>query len=205
VQNKEVMATTRQSLVDAARKLFGQFGVKNTTMNDIAVESQRGRRTLYTYFKNKNELLDAVIEDELQFVISSLEEVLKLDLEPLEKLIHFITVRMNVVRTAVQRNGSLQAEFFRDVIRVELVRRKFEKIEIKYLKELLLNGVEKKVFDVSNIQQTAIFIHFVMRGLDVPYIRGMFDNPDNEQEDISRIKNKILIMVKGILKEGNDL
>ncbi|MDR0364559.1 MAG: TetR/AcrR family transcriptional regulator [Bacteroidales bacterium] len=199
------MATTRQSLVDAARKLFGQFGVKNTTMNDIAVESQRGRRTLYTYFKNKNELLDAVIEDELQFVISSLEEVLKLDLEPLEKLIHFITVRMNVVRTAVQRNGSLQAEFFRDVIRVELVRRKFEKIEIKYLKELLLNGVEKKVFDVSNIQQTAIFIHFVMRGLDVPYIRGMFDNPDNEQEDISRIKNKILIMVKGILKEGNDL
>lgn len=199
------MASTRQSLVDAARKLFGQVGVKKTTMNDIAAESQKGRRTLYTYFKNKNELLDAVIEEELQFVISSLEAVLKSDLEPLEKFIRFLIVRLKVVRIAVQRNGSLQAEFFRDVIRVELVRRKFEKIEIKYLKQLLTDCVEADIFVVPDIEQTAIFIHFVVRGLDVPFIRGMFDGGlDSKDKDVQL--RKILALIKGLLKEdGYDL
>lgn len=193
------MKSTRESLIDAARKLFGQVGVKNTTMNDIAMESQKGRRTVYTYFKNKNELLDAVIEEELRFVISSLEEVLKMDMEPLEKIIAFIFTRMNVVRIAVQRNGSLQAEFFRDVMRVELVRRKFEKIEIKYLETLLKEGTEKGVFDVLDINQTAIFIHFVMRGLDVPYIRGLFDNFDGDKE--AAVKKRIYNIIKGVIKE----
>ena len=69
------MITTREILINAARKLFGQIGITNTTINDVAVESQKGRRTVYTYFKNKNELLDAVIKEEMQFVISSLEQV----------------------------------------------------------------------------------------------------------------------------------
>ena len=30
---------------------FSKDGVENTTMNDIALASKKGRRTLYTYFK----------------------------------------------------------------------------------------------------------------------------------------------------------
>lgn len=40
---------TRQKLVDVARQLFAKNGIANTTMNDIAVASGKGRRTLYTY------------------------------------------------------------------------------------------------------------------------------------------------------------
>ena len=47
------VSKTRAQLVDVARRLFAKMGVENTTMNDIAVASQRGRRTLYTYFKVK--------------------------------------------------------------------------------------------------------------------------------------------------------
>jgi len=44
------ISKTRQKLVDVARQLFARNGVANTTMNDIAVASGKGRRTLYTYF-----------------------------------------------------------------------------------------------------------------------------------------------------------
>ena len=53
-------------LVDVARQLFARMGVDNTTMNDIAQASRKkGRRTLYTYFKSKNEIYLAVVESEL--------------------------------------------------------------------------------------------------------------------------------------------
>ena len=44
---------TRQKLLEVARSLFAQQGLEATTMNDIAAASGKGRRTLYTYFRNK--------------------------------------------------------------------------------------------------------------------------------------------------------
>ena len=55
---------TREKLIDVARQLFVHKGVENTTMNDIAAASDKGRRTIYTYFKNKLEIYNAVIERE---------------------------------------------------------------------------------------------------------------------------------------------
>jgi AcrR family transcriptional regulator len=189
--------TTREILINAARKLFGQIGISNTTINDVAVESQKGRRTVYIYFKNKNELLDAVIKEEMKFVISSLEQVMKQNMDPLNKFIVYTITRMNAIRTAVQRNGSLQAEFFRDVIKVELVRRKLEKVEIENLKKIFTEGAAKNVFNISDINRAAIFAHFVMRGIDIPYIRGVFGDVNEEQD--AALERKIRILMQGIL------
>ena len=60
------ISKTRQKLVDVARQLFAKNGLENTTMNDIAMQSGKGRRTLYTYFKSKEEIYYAVIEGELE-------------------------------------------------------------------------------------------------------------------------------------------
>ena len=57
---------TRQKLLEVARSLFAQQGLEATTMNDIAAASGKGRRTLYTYFRNKEEIYYAVIADELE-------------------------------------------------------------------------------------------------------------------------------------------
>ena len=54
------VSKTRTRLVDVARGLFAKQGLENTTMNDIAVASGKGRRTLYTYFKNKEDIYFAV-------------------------------------------------------------------------------------------------------------------------------------------------
>ena len=51
------ISKTRQKLVDVARQLFARNGLENTTMNDIALASGKGRRTLYTYFKSKEDIL----------------------------------------------------------------------------------------------------------------------------------------------------
>ena len=74
-------------LVDVARQLFARMGVDNTTMNDIAQASRKGRRTLYTYFKSKNEIYLAVVESELDQLHKMLVDVASKDLPADEKLL----------------------------------------------------------------------------------------------------------------------
>ena len=76
------MSKTREMLVDVARQLFAKSGLENTTMNDIAIASRKGRRTLYTYFKNKNEIYWAVVESELAHLLQRLKDIANKDLPP---------------------------------------------------------------------------------------------------------------------------
>ena len=71
------VSKTRAKLVDVARQLFAKKGVDDTTMNDIAVASKKGRRTLYTYFKSKEDIYMAVVESELEMLSDAMEQVAK--------------------------------------------------------------------------------------------------------------------------------
>ena len=81
------VSKTRQKLVDVARQLFAKNGIANTTMNDIAVASGKGRRTLYTYFSRKEDVYYAVIESELERLSDKLDEVANCKMRPQDKII----------------------------------------------------------------------------------------------------------------------
>ncbi|MBQ7056384.1 MAG: helix-turn-helix transcriptional regulator, partial [Bacteroidaceae bacterium] len=79
------VSKTRKKLVDVARELFARKGFDNTTMNDIAQASQKGRRTLYTYFRNKEELYNAVVECELDRLSETMDELANRNIAPERK------------------------------------------------------------------------------------------------------------------------
>ena len=166
------VSKTRDMLVDVARQLFARMGVDNTTMNDIAQASKKGRRTLYTYFKSKNEIYLAVVESELDQLYKMLLDVAGKDLPADEKLMTFIYSRLDAIKALVFRNGTLKANFFRDIWRVEKVRKKFDAKEIQIFKAVLLEGQAKGVFHIDDVEMTADLIHYCVKGIEVPYIRG---------------------------------
>ena len=69
-------------------------------------------------------------------------------------------------------NGNLHADFFRDIIRVENVRRKFDSKEIALIKTILIEGVGQGLFHIQDIDITAKIIHYCVKGIEVPYILG---------------------------------
>ena len=77
-------------MVDVARQLFAKNGVDDTTMNDIAVASKKGRRTLYTYFKSKEDIYMAVVESELEMLSGAMEKVAEQDIAPDTKILRLI-------------------------------------------------------------------------------------------------------------------
>lgn len=189
---------TREMLMEKARQLFAKHGFENTTMNDIAEASQRGRRTLYTYFRNKKEIYDAVIASELDNMYNQLEKTVERESSASDKLMLFFVTRLEIIKEVVTRNGTLRGDFFRDIFRVENVRKTFDKKEIGFLKMMLDEGIESDEFEVVDSMKTARILHFALKGLEVPYIRGVMTQDTKDSIDRATVANLIF---KGITKK----
>ncbi|MBO5795182.1 MAG: TetR/AcrR family transcriptional regulator [Bacteroides sp.] len=163
---------TKAVLVDVARQLFAKNGLENTTMNDIALASGKGRRTLYTYFKSKEEIYLAVIESELDILSDVQKSVSEKKISPEQKLMEMIYAHLGAVKEVVFRNGTLRADFFRDIWQVEAVRKRFDARERLLIRDILAEGVEKGVFELDDINMTAEIVHYSVKGIETPYIRG---------------------------------
>ena len=163
---------TRLKLVDVARQLFAKNGLENTTMNDIAQASGKGRRTLYTYFKSKEEIYWAVIEGELERINEKMNDVASQPMEPEDKLVEVTYTHLNMIKEAVQRNGNLRAEFFRNIIMVEKVRKNFDRNEQRLFASIMAEGVQQGRFEIDSIPLCADIMHYCVKGLEIPYIYG---------------------------------
>lgn len=163
---------TRDKFIEVARQLFARKGVENTTMNDIASASEKGRRTIYTYFKSKRDIFNAVIETETDQLLMKLRMIVAQPIGAEEKLYEFFECRLATMKEIVSRNGSLRARFFLDVRKVDRARNVISKKETQLLMEILQEGVDGGVFQIENVEETAIVIMNSLHGLDVPYIRN---------------------------------
>lgn len=65
------------------------------------------------------------------------------DISPDKKIIEMIYTRLDAVKEVVYRNGTLRANFFRDIWRVEKVRKKFDAKEMVLFKGVLQEGKDK--------------------------------------------------------------
>jgi len=190
------MSNTKKMLIEVARKLFAENGKKDVTMNDIAEASKKGRRTLYTYFNNKEEIYKAVIDKELDRIFERLLVISSEKTEPDEKLKNHILTHLDAVKDTVNRNGSLSADFFRDIFEVERKRRKIDVQEIALIRAIVTEGIEKNIFKRMDIELSSIIIFYAIKGLEVPYIR------QNISSEFEKNKNSIVEFVfMGIKKK----
>ena len=68
-----LMDEREQKIVDAAMAVFSRYGVKRTTMNDIANEAGVVRQTLYNVYANKDEVLRATIRLHAERSLAAIE------------------------------------------------------------------------------------------------------------------------------------
>lgn len=72
--SKQKSSRTRQALLNGARLVFAEVGIRNANMIEIADRSEVARATLYNHFRDKDELVAALLEDEVErmhFLIST--------------------------------------------------------------------------------------------------------------------------------------
>ncbi len=157
---------TRDKFIEVARQLFARKGVENTTMNDIASASDKGRRTIYTYFKNKREIFNAVIERESNQLVEKLIAVKLSDLSPEEKIREFIKRRFELMAPTAPRHEMLRSFFGRDLKRIERIKRLATAKELEVLEAILAEGVAGGVFDPVQAKRFPSAVILFFQGAD---------------------------------------
>lgn len=190
-----MVSKTREKFIEVARQLFARKGVENTTMNDIASASSKGRRTIYTYFKSKTEIFNAVIETETDKILSRLRVILAMPIDPEDKFREYVSARFDAMKEIVGRNGSLRAGFFRDVRKVERAQRLIAAKEVALMSEILEEGIGSGVFRLEDVKKNSIIIIHSLQGLVVPYIRDSLSDNGISPEMIKE-------MVAGMILNG---
>ena len=161
---------TREKLIEVARQLFAHKGIENTTMNDIANASDKGRRTIYTYFKNKKEIYNAVIEQESEQMVSQLREILQLNISPVEKLRRFLEIRFALISDFISQGESIKRFFGLDIKRVEKIRKLASEKENEILRSIIDDGINQGFFDESQGKYFESLQFLIFQSTDMSYL-----------------------------------
>lgn len=195
------MATTdtKELLIKVARKLFAQQGIGNITMNDIAKAANKSRRTVYTYFQSKEELLEASIEMEVMKISNAMTKVAVSGLSPDRKIIKLIFVRLELTRSIVRRNSCLHSDYF---VIVEHIRKSFDAKEIALFRHIISEGKQKGLFNTESPDLAARFLHFCLKGIEMPFINGMVSK-NNDDKFVNNFTEKVILNALGYTKAIN--
>jgi AcrR family transcriptional regulator len=79
----------RKQIIEGARRVFINMGFDAASMNDITREAGVSKGTIYVYFANKEELFEALIEEERGSIFKNLYETLEQGTPLRETLVRF--------------------------------------------------------------------------------------------------------------------
>lgn len=153
------MATDRRKLiVEAATKSFSLFGYKATTMDQVAKLANVGKGTIYTFFKNKEELFEEIISTLVKEMIAEAESVIQPDL-PFTENVHRALYRLLEFRSQHQLMIKLvQEETEMGTLAVSEMLQHVENQIIAYLKQKIDAAITKGAIPAVNTEITSFLL-----------------------------------------------
>lgn len=179
-----------------ARKLFSRYGLRKTTVDEIAREARVGKGTIYNYFKSKEEVFQAVIEEEAQIFKNEIKKAVDSQATPEKKIRAYVITRMQVINQLANFYSSFKDEYLEYYGFVEKIRKKYTDYEISIIKKILKEGINKKVFSIKDLGLTAFAVVIAMKGLE--YYWAMQQNPSDAEKKIDIL---LKIFFNGILRK----
>ncbi|MED3561533.1 TetR/AcrR family transcriptional regulator [Bacillus xiapuensis] len=153
------MATDRRKMiVEAATKSFSLFGYKATTMDQVARLANVGKGTIYTFFKNKEELFEEIVSSLVREMISEAEDVIEPSV-PFTENVHRALYRLLEFRSQHQLMIKLiQEETEMGTMAVAEMLQHVENEIIAYLKQKIEIAISKGAIPAADPEITSFLL-----------------------------------------------
>ena len=90
-------ANKHQKILHAAIKVFSEKGFYNSRVSEIAKEADVADGTIYLYFKNKDDILISLFEEEFGKFVENMQVELGKEKDPLQKIKRFAITHLSIV------------------------------------------------------------------------------------------------------------
>ncbi len=154
----EVAAYKRRRIVEEASRLFFAHGYEATTLDAVAEQLHVTKPFIYSYYRNKSELLSEICQTGIQLSLTALEDALAIDgaaTEQLkmvvERVARIIIENQNYISVYQREEKSLDPD---DARRIRELRHQFD----RQLGQLLDKGKTLGEFEFEESSRTAIWI-----------------------------------------------
>ncbi|NOZ46279.1 MAG: TetR/AcrR family transcriptional regulator [Chlorobi bacterium] len=184
----------KEKILDVAQTIFGKFGFKKTTVDEIAAAARKAKSSIYYYFKSKEEIFEAVIEKEASLIRVDVIKILESNIDSIDKIKQYMLVRMKALTELVNFNDAYKNQYLDHLPFIEKIRVKYDEEEIGLIGRILKEGVDTGKFYMQDVNLTSIAIVTAMKGLEAP----LFINTENSEME-SRINSLLDILFYGIV------
>lgn len=162
---------TRQSLLDAAARVFAEQGFHGATLDDVAAAAGFTKGAVYSNFKNKDDLFLALLEHHLAQDEMRLRATIdQSDVPPEDRLGDFMKLVREQLPEGSPRWGELYQEFSTYALRNEDARRKLAALDERrtgWLAALLFDRREVNgIASEEDAHRLALVVLTLMRGLE---------------------------------------
>lgn len=186
---------TKEKILVVAARLFGKYGFKKTTVDEIAHTAHKAKGSVYYYFKSKEALFLAVVTNEINILKAGLTRVIVDSQEATGMIRSYLVNRMVLMKDALNYHESLKAGFDDDFAFLNECREDFLRFEIDLMKAILDRGVREKKFQIRDTQATAQVIVLAIKAIEIPF---------HHQRKIAEFEHTIAelldILIKGMEK-----
>ena len=185
----------KQLITQVAQNIFSRHGLLKTTVDEIAKAARMGKASLYHYFQSKEEIFKEVVKQENKFLREKIREAIINEDTPQKKMKIYILKKMEYLKELVNINSALKDEYLEHYAFIEKIRGKNSREELYTIREILQDGEDKGIFDISDIELTAFAIASALKGMEYPWLTGI-SFPEIEKN----IDKLMEILFNGIVK-----
>lgn len=197
----EIMLATKDDIVKEdilkeAQKLFQQFGLKKTTMEDIARAMGKGKSTLYYYYCSKEEIFDAVVLKEMEEVFNCVKTAVEKATSAEEKLKAFTLTKIKAVQKRSNLYKLVKGEMQENMRCMKHLHTEYDIRETRLVKEILKFGITNGEFTKLISKELDILPSVMvssLRGLE----RDMFIESKYTKLE-PRMASIMAIMIRGL-------
>lgn len=161
VDREEKMA----EIVEAARWTFAQSGFRKSTLKDIADKAGLGKATLYYYFENKMEILEAMIRQEQTEYMAHMARALASVMPGRETLKRYVTSRMDYEQSRILTFRPKQDSFRELLPLIWRLRQLLDVVQTQEIIDILVAGVAAGDFMIKDVELTARVVDVTLRGI----------------------------------------
>jgi AcrR family transcriptional regulator len=154
-----------ETIINAAQKRFGIYGVEKTTMREIADDLQISKAALYYYFPDKEDLYSFVVRKEQAEFLDIIEEDLRTSPDPGLNLRKYALTRLSYFRKLLNLSRIRLASLSGLKPRIATIMIDFREKEKEHIRKLLDEGKKSGQFDIDDTEKTATLFLDLLRGL----------------------------------------